>query len=114
MAKKTWAVHIAAHDGMDSFGFSSKEDAEGFRKDAKGGVEFASTVIPLVSGKNYWVVHVRMADGKMKSFGFKDRAEALKFHKALFKGVSGFDVASFPTRAQLTDDKGVLDWTPDV
>lgn len=115
MAKSTWAVHVIAADGQESFGFRTADDAKGFQKDVsgEGRLDFVSSVIRLVPGETYWVVHVRNSNGKMQSFGFDTKKEATKFHKAILKSEAPIDCVSMPAMAELNDDRGVLDWTPD-
>lgn len=113
MNKKTWAVHVIADNGQDSFGFRTPQDAEGFRKDVGRTPWFVSSVILLVPGERYWVVHVRNSDGRMQSFGFDTKKEATKFHKAILRSHAPIDCVSMPQTAELSEDRGVLDWTPD-
>jgi hypothetical protein len=106
VAKEKWAFHVVAYNGAGTFGHASKKAAEKLRSEMlqmvkRGELEFVSSLIEMVPGTKHWVVHVRMEDGRMKSFGFGSQIEAQKFHQVVLNKVEGVDVASFPTEAEL-------------
>lgn len=108
MAKEKWAFTVAAYNGVDTFGHSSKKEAEKLRGEMldmvkRGELEFVSSLIPMVPGTKHWVVHVRWRDRGMKSYGFESQVEAQKFHQVVMDKVEGAEVASLPTQAELKD-----------
>lgn len=113
MAAGEWAIHVVAYNGMDTFGFRTRKAAEDTRREIldQGGGVWVSSVIQMIPGEEHWVVHVRMQDGRMRSFGFKKRPEAMTFHKAVRKVEEGVDVISFPTKQEL--GASPKDWMPE-
>ena len=106
MAKQEWMFHVVAYNGADTFGHSSKKAAEKLRAEMlemvkRGEREFVSSLMSHVPGRDYWVIHVRMNDGEMKSFGFESQIEAQKFHQVVMDKLEGAELASFPTEAEL-------------
>jgi hypothetical protein len=101
---KEWAFHFAAFDGVDTAVFSTKNGAEEAHQEmlAQEGLVFVSKVMPLVPGETHWVVHIRRKDGRMQSFGFESRFEAMQF-KNKMREVEIVELVSSPVEAELKD-----------
>jgi hypothetical protein len=102
-ARTEWAVHVVADDGIESFGFPSKKAAEGARRDMREMARWVSSVVPLTAGLEYWVVHVGLDGGQMKSFGFEKRAEANTFRRQV-RRAEPVEIVSEATKAELTSE----------
>lgn len=102
--KEEWAFHVVYPDGVETYRFDNKKEAEASLEEIRDHHSrewlMIAGFMKMVPGDKHWVVHVRFKD-KVKSFGFDSRVEAVKFKTLVLREVEGVQGASFPNLVNL-------------
>lgn len=101
--KEEWAFHVVYPDGVETYRFDSKKEAEASLEEIRDhSREWLSITgfMKMVPGDKHWVVNVRFKD-KVKSFGFDSRVDAIGFKGLVLREVEGVQGATFPNLVPL-------------